>query len=210
MAACGLRLAACSLQLCITKGTFFPDIDMVMYTAMYGRTWTRASRAQRAAGKSPSCQSVPRLAVSIRFARSQALVVSSRPVTSRVHPAARNHLFPCLAFPSPVTRICGRSTHLLSRARIQGSWRVPRPSRPFSGPLTRLPLPTHPSPNSFAAPPRPAYDAMPLVSGSGGRMGAQAWAAEYDIANTTRAAQQRCTPGSRQSRPGRRRAKETS
>lgn len=180
MAACGLRLAALH-----NKGDLLPDIDMVMYTAtcMGGHGPGPAARSEeRAAGKNPSCQSVPRLAVSIRFARSQALVVSSRPVTSRVHPAARNHLFPslclCLPWPCP-SNLWEINPPLVAREsprKLASAASVPAIQWSIDAPTS-----THPStPQFLRCSPRPAYDAMPFVSGSGG-----AWVLRPGLRNTT-------------------------
>lgn len=88
----------------------------------------------------------PRLAVSTR---SQALVAVSRPVTSESsHPAAQNHLFP---FPSPRAPNLWEVNPLLVERKNPGKLAsaISHP-QPFSWPFVQLP--THPSPNSFAAP----------------------------------------------------------
>lgn len=135
---CGLRLAA------LHKGTFFPLSTWSMYTymVMYGRTWTRAAREQRSLGKFPAV--TPRLAVSVR---PRALVVSRLVTSKSSHPAAQKPIH----LPEP---LCPKSAgNQPTSCRAQESKEVGEccfDSQPSSWPFAQLP--THPSPNSFAAP----------------------------------------------------------
>lgn len=140
------QLAACGLQLCI-RGLSYPDIDMVMHTymVMYGRTWTRADRERRAEGNPPpSCQSSTRSVDSLaRLGRLQTRDL-------QVVPSSCGSKFtssPSLALPAK--SVGNQSTSCRAREFKEAGECCFHPShsgRPFTQ------LPTHPPPNSFAAP----------------------------------------------------------
>lgn len=140
----GKQLAACGLQLCMRGlSSRCRHGPVHTWSCMGGHGPGPSDRGQRALGKSPAIS--PRLALSIR---SQASVVS-RPVTSWSHAAAQNSPLP---LPQPCLPNLWEINPLLVARKNPGKLAsaASHPSHPAVRPFMQLP--THPSPNSFAAP----------------------------------------------------------